>query len=68
MGALAVDGKSTTMTQALVTADLDLALDVLSDIATEITFDLHLGIDMTPNTNDLFVGQITNSSRAVDAE
>jgi len=40
VGALTADREATTVTEALVAADLHLALDVLGDIATEVTFDL----------------------------
>jgi hypothetical protein len=40
VGALAVDGQAETVTDPLVGADLHLALDVVRDLATEVTLDM----------------------------
>jgi hypothetical protein len=56
VGALTTDRKSTTMTHALVAADFDLALDVLRYVATQVAFDLHLGVDVTANADNFFIG------------
>src|SRR6187401_2336787 len=43
-GPLTVDGKAPPVADALVTADLDLALDVGCDLAAQVTFDLEVGV------------------------
>jgi hypothetical protein len=46
VGALSADRKATTVTEALVAADLHLALDVLADLASEIAFHLEVLLDI----------------------
>jgi len=56
------------MTDPLITADLDLALDVLGNISPQITLHLQITIDVRPNPDNLFISEITNPSTAVDAQ
>ena len=58
MGALAADGQATAVADALVAADLDLALDVLGDVAAQVTFDLEVGVDVGAELGDLFLGEV----------
>jgi hypothetical protein len=47
LGALSVDGQAATVTDALVAADLDLAADVGSDLAAEVTLNLVVALDVS---------------------
>jgi len=49
------------MAKALVRPDLHLPFDVLSDISAQITLDLQVGVNPAPESDDLFVSQITDS-------
>jgi hypothetical protein len=50
------------MPEALVAADLDFALDVLVDLASQVTFDAVVAADPFPDTDDLVVGQVAGAS------
>src|SRR5262245_38527720 len=52
---------------ALVRADLDLALDVLRHVAAEVTFDLVFLVDPLADADDLFLGQVAHLPPAVQA-
>src|SRR5262249_46514169 len=67
-GALAVDGQAAPVTQALVAADLDLALDVGGDLAPQVALDLDVAVDEAAELGDLFVGQVTHARVARDAD
>src|SRR5687767_11110056 len=56
------------MPQALVAADLHLALDVLLHLAAEVTFDLEVVVDPRPNAVHLFVREVTDAGVDVDAD
>ncbi len=45
------------MTDALVAADLDLALDVLLDVAPEVTLDAQVLVDVGADPEHLVVGE-----------
>src|SRR5215211_6123653 len=66
--ALTVDGKATAVPQALVAADLDLALDVRRDFAAEVTFDLHVAVDERPQLRDLVLGEVAHARVGRDAD
>src|SRR5438132_523495 len=51
---------------ALVRADLHLALDVLGNIAPQVTFDFQVGVDPVAQADDLFVGEVTDTGVLVD--
>ena len=55
------------MTQALVAANVHLALDVLGHLPPEITFDLELLVDEGSDSRDLVVGEVANPGCGVDA-
>ena len=46
------------MAETLVAADLDLALDVLSDFAPEIAFDDEVGVDELADLDDFRISQV----------
>ena len=56
------------MAQALVAADLHLALDVLLDLAAQVALDLEVLVDVGADAVDLFVGEVTDPGVRVDAE
>src|SRR6187549_2936508 len=65
--ALPMDRERPAVADALVAPDLDLPLDVLRDLAAEVTFDLEVRIDVGADLHDLFFGQVANLRTAVDA-
>ena len=67
MGALSVHRQPAAVADALVAADLDLALDVLGDVAPQVTFDLEVGVDVGAQLGDLFLGQVADARVGVDA-
>src|SRR3954467_7785158 len=66
--ALSVDRERPAVADALVAPDLDLALDVLRDLAPEVTFDLEIRVDVGADLHDLFFGQVANLRAAVDVD
>src|SRR5207245_4551390 len=66
VGALAVHRQPAAVADALVAADLDLALDVLGDVATQVALDLQVRVDVVAEPRDLFVGQVTYPRGHVD--
>ena len=54
------------MTEALVAADLHLALDVLADLTTEVALDPQVSIDDAADLRDLVVGEVTHTRGGVD--
>src|SRR5580658_500364 len=66
VGALAVDRQAAAVTHPLVAVDLHLALDVLGDVAAQVTFDAQVGVDVVAQADDLLVGQITHPGVRVD--
>jgi hypothetical protein len=49
------------VSQALVAADLHLALDVLGDVATQVALDLEVLVDPVADAGDLFVGEVADA-------
>ena len=49
------------MTQTLVAADLHLALDVLADLAAQVTLDLEVLVDVGAQPRDFFVGEVADA-------
>src|SRR5438445_6110113 len=66
VGPLAADVKRPTVPDALVAPDLDLALDVLRDLPTEVTFDLEVPVDELADLEHFFLGEIANLGAALD--
>ncbi len=54
------------MADPLIGADLDLALDVLLDIAAQVTLDLELLVDEAANASHLVIGELTHLGARVD--
>src|SRR5687768_12901129 len=67
MGALATDRQAPAMADALVGADLHLALDVLLDVPAQVALDLDVGVDPRPQPDDLLVGEVADPGAHVDA-
>jgi hypothetical protein len=68
MGALPSYRKTTAVPEALVRANLNLALDVLGDFAPQITFDCQVGIDVLTDPDNLAIGEVANLRTPVDVE
>src|SRR4051812_9851363 len=66
LGALAVHGQATTVTDALVAADLHLAADVGGDLAAEGTLHLPGAFDVGAERDGLVVGQVLDADVAAD--
>ena len=49
------------MADALVAADLHLALDVLRDLAAQVTLDLEVLVDVGAQPRDLFLGEVAHA-------
>ena len=64
--ALATYGQATAMTTSLVGTDLDLAPDIRGDFATQITFDLVVGLDPVTKRDHVLVGQLVDAEVAAD--
>ncbi|CDZ89198.1 hypothetical protein RHRU231_470046 [Rhodococcus ruber] len=58
LGALSTHGQTTTVSQALVAADLDLATDVRLDLAAEVTLDLVGLLDELAQLGEILVGEV----------
>src|SRR3990170_8079262 len=66
LGALAVDRKPTTVADALVAADLDLAADVGCDLAAEVTLYLEIDFDVVAKGDELLIGEILHADFSAD--
>ena len=55
LGALAVHGQVTAVTQTLVAADLDLAANVSLDLTTQVTLNLVVGVDVRAQLDEVFL-------------
>src|SRR6266851_6881686 len=67
-GALPVDWKPATMTDAAVRADLTQTLDRLRAFAAEVAFDLKLLVDVLTELRDLLVGEIFDLGVGIEAQ
>src|SRR6478735_1146355 len=56
--ALPVNRETAAVTQPLVAADLDLALDVRGDLAAEVTLDAIAGLDVVAESHDVLVAEV----------
>ncbi len=68
MGALAADRQALAVTDALEAADLDLALDVVLDVAAQVTFDGEVLVDVVTDLVDLVLGQVGDLGVGVEVE
>ena len=48
------------MAKTLIAADLDLALDVLRRLTTQVALDAVVAVDKVPDRNDLGVGEVAH--------
>src|SRR5947209_9021271 len=67
MGPLPVYRQAAAVTDALVAPDLDLALDVLGDVATQVALDLQVLVDEATEAGDLLVGEVAHPRVGTDA-
>src|SRR5215217_5927670 len=65
VGALAAHRQPSAVPDPLVAADLDLALDVLLDLAAQVALDLVVGVDPLPQADDLLLGQVADAGVGV---
>jgi hypothetical protein len=65
--ALPAAGKSATMTQAAIAADVHEPFDILGDFASKIAFNDETSLNNGGNPCDFLLGQIANASVAVHA-
>src|SRR5215207_1590689 len=65
VGALAAHRQPPAVPDPLVAADLDLALDVLLDLAAQVALDLVVGVDPLPEADDLLLGQVADAGVGV---
>lgn len=56
------------MPETLVRANLNLALDALRDLTSQITFDYQIGIYVLTDANNLTVGEIPHLSSPINLE
>src|SRR5919198_1624249 len=61
VGALAADRQPAPVPDALVGADLDLALDVLGDLAAQVALDLVVAVDPLAQADDLLLGEVAHA-------
>src|SRR5207244_415569 len=66
VGALSVHRQPAAVADALVAPDLDLAFDVVGDVATQIALDLQVGVAVVAEPLALLVGQVTDARGHVD--
>src|SRR5690606_4535060 len=66
LGALTADRESTTVAEALVGADLDLAADVGGDLAAKVTLHLVVAFDVVAECDELVVGEVLHADVLVD--
>src|ERR1700712_1137160 len=53
LGALTANGQTAAMPQATVGAEVHLTLDVHRDVATKVTFDAHVGVEILADALDV---------------
>jgi hypothetical protein len=68
MGALSAHGESAPVTHTLIGTDLDLALDVLGNIATQVTLDLEVLLEESPDSHYLVVGEVSHFGPSINLE
>jgi hypothetical protein len=65
--ALTTNGKTLAMTNALEASDFDLALDVLLNIATEVTFNGDVCVYPRADAVDFILGEVANASALIES-
>ncbi len=68
VGSLSPNGKTATVPDPLIGADLNLALDVLADFTSQVAFDAEVLIDVATDLEDLVLGEVTDFRPGVEAE
>src|SRR5262249_39550454 len=66
LGALPVHRQPAAVPDALVAADLDLAADILGDLAAEVAFDLVVGLDPVAEPRDVVIGHVADPQVRAD--
>ena len=66
MGALTTNGETTAVADALVTADLHLALDVLLNFTPKVTLDPKVAFDVCPELGDVLIAKVSNPDALID--
>src|SRR3954447_6422397 len=67
LGALAVDGEPTTVTQPLVATDLHLAADVGGHLAAQVTLDAEVLVDVVTELQQVLVAEVLDAHVRADA-
>src|SRR5205823_3532261 len=67
LGALPVYRQAAAVPQTLVAADLDLATDVGRDLATQVTLDAVVGVDVVAQPDQVLITQVPGSQVRADA-
>src|SRR3954454_6952975 len=66
LGALTAHRQATAVPQPLVAADLDLAADVGSDLATQVALELEARLEVVTQPDEVLVGQVTHADVGAD--
>src|SRR5258707_607900 len=66
VGPLAVNRQAAPVPEALVTGDLDLALDVLAFFAPQVALNLVVGVDVATEADNLVLGEVTDPGVPAD--
>ncbi len=62
-----MDRQAAAVPDARVTADLDLAADVGGNLATEVTLDLEMGVEVLAQSDDVIVTEVAGAQVGADA-
>src|SRR5207237_7671312 len=68
VGPLPPDRQAPAVAEPLIGPDLDLALDVLGDVAAEVALHLEVAVDVVADPHDLLVGEVADLAAAVEAQ
>ena len=66
MGALTTNGETTAVADALVTADLHLALDVLLNFTPKVTLDTKVSFDVCPQFGNVLIAKVANPDALIN--
>ncbi len=67
MGALTADREALAVAKTLVAADFDLASNVCSNLASQVTFDLEVLIDPVTQSKDLLISEVLGAQIGANA-
>ena len=65
---LAAYREATTMPQALIRTDLNLAFDVLGNVAPQVTLNCEVAVDVLTDVDNLRVCEVSDTSIRIDLE